>query len=94
MLLCTGATGAVLPSWHPSYHPPLGIAVSIFPIVPSWWDELLKVILGEQERVWLNLLQDVVYLCLQGWVPECELPSLCDLTSAVSPLQSQWHNFM
>lgn len=47
--------GAVLPSRHSSYHPPLGIALSIFPIMPSWWDELLKVILGEENREWLNL---------------------------------------
>lgn len=91
MLLCAGA---MLPSWHSSYHPPMGIAMSIFPVMPSWWDELLKVILGQEKRVYESLLQDVVYSCLQGWVPERELLSLCDLTSSVSPSQSQWQNFM
>lgn len=88
------AAGAVLPSRHSSYHPPLGIALSIFPIMPSWWDELLKVILGEENRVVESLLQDVVYSCFQGWLPQRELLSLCDLTGSVSLLQSQWQNFM
>lgn len=43
-------TGAMIPCCHSSYHPPVAITMSIFSIVPSWWDELLKVILGQEKR--------------------------------------------
>jgi len=71
----------------------MGIAVSIFPVMPSWWDELLKVILGQERREQECLLQRMVHLHLQDWVPEHELLRLCDLTSFVSQLQNQWQNF-
>lgn len=80
--------GAVLPSCHSTYHPPVRIAVSIFPIMPSWWDKLLKVILRQQKREQESLLQDPVHSHLQGWVPECELLSLHDMTDFVSQLQT------